>query len=423
MNFKAQVVSRETIKPATPTPKHLSTFNLSLKDQLSPKFYVPVVLFYASSPVVDEKNPNLLKNSLCQTLSHMYPLAGRIKDVFSIECRDQGVDFVESRVAVSVPTMLNNLKIDQLRELVPFDPETVPTRENQQCLLGVQVNYFSCGGIAIGICISHIITDFSVIHNFFRTLAAITRGEKIEANFVRDCTTLFRPQDVSGFNQLEVEKGKKSIAKRFIFSNSSISALQQKIEIDVKKRPSRVVAVSTFVWASVIATSPEKIWFMTMQMNLRNKMGHSETLQNSIGNLTHTIVTSAGSETDYRALVTEVLDSIHEVSPEFLKILYDNKNYFTDYMKAVEDFAEYSDGIGFFSTSSWCGFPIYDVDFGWGKPVQLGTTRIPTNCAFLMDTRDGKGIEVWVSLPEQCMKKLQKNSDFLAHVSMIRSCL
>lgn len=420
-------MSRETIKPAFPTPKHLSTFKLSLKDQLSPKFYVPVILFYASSPVVDEKNTNLLKNSLCQTLSqtlsHMYPLAGRIKDVFSIDCKDQGVEFVESRVDNSVSSVINNLKIEKLRQLVPFDPERVPTPENQQCLLGVQVNYFSCGGIAIGICISHTIVDFVGIHNFFKTWAAITRGEKIEGNFVRDCTKVFRPQDVSGFNQLEVEKGTKSIAKRFIFSNSSIAALQQKIGKNLEQHPSRVVAVSTFVWASIIATSPEKIWFMTMQMNLRNKMGHTETLQNSLGNITHTIVTSAGSETDYRALVREVLDSIQEVTPEFLKNLYEDENYFTDYKKAVEDFAEYSDGIGFFSTSSWCGFPMYEVDFGWGKPVQLGTTRVPTNCAFLMDTRDGKGIEVWLSLPEQCMKKLEKNSEFLVHVSMFRSRL
>ncbi|KAK1371887.1 Vinorine synthase [Heracleum sosnowskyi] len=423
MNFEAEVVCREIIKPASPTPKNLSTFKLSLKDQLSPRFYVPIILFYASSPVVDKKNPNLLKNSLSQTLSHMYPLSGRIKDVFSIECKDQGVEFVESRVPVSVSSVLNNLKIDQLKQLVPFDPEGVPTPENQKCLLGAQVNYFSCGGIAIGICINHIIIDFAVIHNFLKTWSAITRGEKIEDTFVRDCTTVFRPQDVSGFNQLEVEKGTKSSAKRFIFSNCSISALQKKMGKDLDQYPSRVVAVSTFVWAAIIATSPEKIWFMTMQMNLRNKMGHPEILQNSLGNITHAIVTSAGSETDYRALVREVLDSIQEVTPEFLKNLYEDENYFTDYKKAVEDFAEYSDGIGLFSTSSWCGFPTYEVDFGWGKPVQLGTTRIPTNCAFLMDTRDGKGIEVWVSLPEKCMQKLEKNADFLAHVSMIRSRL
>ncbi|WOH03496.1 hypothetical protein DCAR_0622894 [Daucus carota subsp. sativus] len=420
MSFKVQVESREIIKPASPTPKSLSTFNLSLKDQLSPKFYVPVILFYASNPNVEQKkNLNLLKHSLSHTLSYMYPLAGRIKDVYSIECKDQGVEFVESHVAVSISSVLNNLEVDQLRQLVPFDPEGVPTPENQQCLLGVQVNYFRCGGTAIAICINHLVIDFAVIHNFFKTWAAITQGEKIEGTFVRDCTTLFPPQDVSGFNQLEVEKGTKSIAKRFIFSGSSISSLQEKLGEDLEQRPSRVVVVSTFIWAAIITTTPEKIWFMTTQMNLRNKMGNPEVLQNSLGNITHAVVTSAGSGTEYRSLVREVLNSIREVTTEFLKNLYKDKNYYSEYKKAVKEFSKNSDGIGLFSTSSWCGFPMYEVDFGWGKPVQLGTTRIPTNCVFLMDTIDGKGIEAWMSLPAKCMKMLEQNSDFLAHVSGI----
>lgn len=59
--------------------------------------------------------------------------------------------------------------------------------------------------------------------------------------------------------------------------------------------------------------------------------------------------------------------------------------------------------------SSWCNFGLYDVDFGWGKPMWVscvGATlqtmlHSPCTCmntVILTDTRSRDGVEAWVDL-------------------------
>ncbi|KAJ6908723.1 hypothetical protein NC651_018950 [Populus alba x Populus x berolinensis] len=44
--------------------------------------------------------------------------------------------------------------------------------------------------------------------------------------------------------------------------------------------------------------------------------------------------------------------------------------------------------------------------------------RLMPRGAFLLDTRDGEGIEAWVTLPEEAMLKFEKNPDILAYASV-----
>ncbi|KAL3497725.1 hypothetical protein ACH5RR_040457 [Cinchona calisaya] len=101
-NEKPQIISKDLIKPSSPTPKHLKTYNLSVLDQLSPRFYYPIVLFY---PALDSKNScnikdisSRLKKSLSEALTHYYPFAGQISGKDFIVCNDEGVDFYEARI-------------------------------------------------------------------------------------------------------------------------------------------------------------------------------------------------------------------------------------------------------------------------------------------------------------------------------------
>ncbi|KAK7350253.1 hypothetical protein VNO77_08612 [Canavalia gladiata] len=72
MVVKAEIVSKDTIKPSSPTPHHLRDFKISLLDQLAPpSFYVPVLLFY--SAITDFKTvSNKLKASLSDVLTIYY---------------------------------------------------------------------------------------------------------------------------------------------------------------------------------------------------------------------------------------------------------------------------------------------------------------------------------------------------------------
>lgn len=61
--MQLRIISKEVIKPSSPTPHHLKTHKLSLLDQLAPDIYLPIVLFYDSSSRVDDKTSTATINS------------------------------------------------------------------------------------------------------------------------------------------------------------------------------------------------------------------------------------------------------------------------------------------------------------------------------------------------------------------------
>lgn len=74
-----------------------------------------------------------------------------------------------------------------------------------------------------------------------------------------------------------------------------------------------------------------------------------------------------------------------------------------------------------YNISSVCRFPFYNVDFGWGKPVEV-TIRVPNveaNGLVLMDTPLGDGITSFVHLPEEEMSILQNDNEFVTYVEDI----
>ena len=111
MSSKAEIVSRQTIKPSSPTPNHLRDFKISLLDQIAPPHYIPIVIFYSASDVsafganikmISDK----LKTSLSDVLTLYYPFCGKLKGNSSVECNDVGVLYIESKVPANLSDIL-----------------------------------------------------------------------------------------------------------------------------------------------------------------------------------------------------------------------------------------------------------------------------------------------------------------------------
>ncbi|KAI8543919.1 hypothetical protein RHMOL_Rhmol08G0255200 [Rhododendron molle] len=145
----------EFIKPSSKTPDRLRTFRLSMLDQFTPpSSYAPLILYYShdesTSNVKQAETSSLLKRSLSDALSLYYPLAGRMTSESSLDCNDQGIDFLEARVDARLSEILESPQVEVLTQFVPSTSEG-----SGGFLLGIQSNYFHCWGIAIGISISH----------------------------------------------------------------------------------------------------------------------------------------------------------------------------------------------------------------------------------------------------------------------------
>ncbi|GKV34461.1 hypothetical protein SLEP1_g42833 [Rubroshorea leprosula] len=73
--------------------------------------------------------------------------------------------------------------------------------------------------------------------------------------------------------------------------------------------------------------------------------------------------------------------------------------------KDARDLYNKRNEINIYMSSSWCKFPLYEANFGWGKPswVVPVPLHLVKNLIILMDTKDGEGIEAWVILSEEEM--------------------
>lgn len=101
-------ISKETIKPSSPTPNHLRNFKLSFVEQIAPVMYTPIVLFYSQNDDSDHpgeaaKMCQRLKTSSSKILTLFYLFAGRFKDHASIECNDDGANFLAAQVKCYLP--------------------------------------------------------------------------------------------------------------------------------------------------------------------------------------------------------------------------------------------------------------------------------------------------------------------------------
>ncbi|KAK1368091.1 hypothetical protein POM88_034183 [Heracleum sosnowskyi] len=62
--------------------------------------------------------------------------------------------------------------------------------------------------------------------------------------------------------------------------------------------------------------------------------------------------------------------------------------------------------------TSWCKFPFYEADFGWGNPVWVSVANVPLrNTVVLIDDKSGGEIEAWVNLDENDMQNFVQHSD------------
>ncbi|KAI7981736.1 Stemmadenine O-acetyltransferase [Camellia lanceoleosa] len=240
--MKVEEIARETIKPSSPTPTHLQSFKLSLLDQVAVHVPNKFILFYAAEAEVDpslskykseseskyestsDERSQRLKKSLSLVLTRFYPLAGRIKDHLTVDCNDAGAEYVEARANCTLSDLLQQP-----------DPKTLGhfCATNSTPFLVVQATFLKCGGMALGISISHKITDAATFGSFIKAWAdtALLGSPVLAPDFTAN-SSRFPPmtteEEISmkpiNFNKLRFD----GIPRRYVFVSSKISSSRPK---------------------------------------------------------------------------------------------------------------------------------------------------------------------------------------------------
>ncbi|XVF08755.1 hypothetical protein REPUB_Repub07fG0030200 [Reevesia pubescens] len=424
--MEVKIISRETIKPSSPTPNHLRTHKLSLLDQIEigESIYIPVILFYPS-PIGDSgKISTVLKESLSKTLAHFYPFAGRVKDEFSIDCNDEGIIYIEAQVSTNLSIVLKDPDVDLHLQLLPNDSLERLPETTAQILVGIQVNFFACGGMAICACVDHVVADAAAAATFINTWAEIACGANyIDLDVIYDCTSVFPPQDLSSLreqfaneskNEVPVERPQgRVVTKRLLFDGTKITTLRNEIGNGRPSsyRPSRFEAVSALIWSAMLSTTTndDKTFFtVNISMNLRNRMNPPLPPQ-CIGNVYQVKAVESLMEktNNLSILVGKIHESLRKVDDEYVKKLGAGDAYLGFLMSKAK-----SNMLLF---SSWCRFPFYETDFGWGKPIWFATALRINRAVIFLDTRDGEGMEAMITLTQEEMAKFEQDPGILAY--------
>ncbi|XP_031091104.1 stemmadenine O-acetyltransferase-like [Ipomoea triloba] len=439
MALKVEVYEKEKVRPSSPTPQTLRYHKLSLLDVLAGPFYGSHVFFYPSGAGPRRHDYDELKESLSKTLSILYPLAGRLKDGSIIECNDEGADFVRANVTnYDLGEFLRHPKLEDLRQLLPLDP--YPDAINPAMpMSAVQVNRFRCGGTAVGFCTWHGIVDGIGMANLYNTMAAINRGERVAGGgLVVDVAAIFSPGNSKIFQVMSTamaglkNKLGKYASKRYIFSKQDIERIRnQYSQSEHRRRPSRVAVLSAFVWAAVIratlvANPTLKTHLLTHYVNLRNKLNPPLPSQ-CLGNILHGTDSvwevdgsggaGAGEQVAGRSLVGRVVEAIDKVTTDYVREMHTEGAFLRSILARRSKIIDHNkDETKVLSISSLCKIPIFEVDFGWGKPIWNGLPQTLLDLVLFVDTDDG-GIEVWIGLEHEVMCNLDKDAEFRAFVS------
>ncbi|KAL0413470.1 UNVERIFIED_CONTAM: Stemmadenine O-acetyltransferase [Sesamum radiatum] len=421
-----QAISKEIIKPSSQTPHHLRKLKLSYLDQLAPPFYVPLIFFYQADESRGLTTSNhlqlsqQLKQSLSNTLTSFYPLAGRIQDSSVIDCNDAGAEFIEARVQAQLKDALQEPIIQQLKYL-PAD--TTAGSLLGAALIVVKLTFFDCGGIAVGVCVSHKLADCVSITAFMNAWTASCRGE---AEFSRpisfDLVTYFPSRDfpVSDLNLPFPTSKEKLVTKKFVFDKEKLAALKEVATSPSVKDPSRVEVVSAFIWKHFIdvakSENPEgkSTSLASHPVNLRPRTSPHLLLENVFGNcIMPAMATSNLQDVDFHELVSRLRSGFRRIDQDYIGEAQNGDSYLKDIMNLNSMLVE--GGLEIYSCSSWCGFNMYEVDYGWGKPVSFCTSSLPLrNSSILVKSRSGDGVEAFVTLAGDNVEILESQIKLLS---------
>ncbi|KAH6827697.1 hypothetical protein C2S53_018431 [Perilla frutescens var. hirtella] len=396
------IIATHIVKPSSPTPVTFKHHKLSSFDQIAPPSYIPLIFFYEHDKSKHhEEISRSLKQSLSETLTIFYPLAGTVKQNSFVDCNDRGAEFVEARVHAPLAQIIQNPKMEELKQLVPVDTSSSYNDIGFQVL--VKTSYFDCGGISVAVCLSHKLGDAASFVTFMNAWASTCRGESsriINPSF--DLALRFPPRDPSA-SGLNVGFTKEKIrTKRVVFDSKKIEKLRQEAAAASAsvKDPTKVEAVTALIWRSFIeankaamppatGTSP---FGASHAVNMRPRTV-PPIPDHTFGNcfaFAYAVVSPEDDDDD----VCKLRAAIRAVDDDYINKVLNGDMLFA----ALDQVGEmFKPGNCIFT--SWRRFPVYDVDFGWGKPVWVSTTPMPyANLVVLMDTPSGDGIEAWVTI-------------------------
>ncbi|KAE8660051.1 putative Cysteine-rich RLK (RECEPTOR-like protein kinase) 8 [Hibiscus syriacus] len=440
--MEVHITSKQLVKPSSSKLHLLEPFKLSLLDQLAPRKYTPGVFFYAKpsdSDIDSSQFSEQLKQSLSKALAQFYPASGRLKKNLFITDFDEGVPYVETRVKGRLSDFIGQTQnIEAMNRLLPCRPFCY-IEDSTAPQLAVQLNIFDCGGIALALCAFHKVFDGTTVSAFMNSWAAFSRGSNGEIpnpGLLGASSRFFPPiesmPDNADVKSLFFNDVRRKITRTYVFDANAISTLKMKAKGKSLEHPSRVLALSAFLWkhgiqASRSVSATLKPAILCQPVNIRPRLKPQLPIY-SIGNLYSMAISMyspVGEDIDLSELGVLVREATQS-APNDPQVVLQGFKTMTDGLSHLAEMVSKGDA-DFFILSSLLNTLDADEDFGWGKPTLISTPAVDSrnrelrNWFYLKKAKQHKAIEVWITLSDKEMDFLEHDPEFLAFTSP-KSC-
>ncbi|CAJ1964463.1 unnamed protein product [Sphenostylis stenocarpa] len=432
------IVASHNVTPNQPTPT--DPLWLSDSDQIGFLAHVPNIYIYKA-----KHHGNLIermKNSLSKTLVHYYPAAGRLRltkgDRMEVDCNAKGVTLLEAESSKTFGEYGDFSPSDSTEELVPKVDYTQPIEEIPLLLL--QLTRFHGGeGLALGVVISHPLTDATGIMRLINHWAKVNRGEELEPTeipFLDRSGFKIPPQHSSPSVKLpewkpvpqtaQTEKKERS-ASLLKLTSSQVERLKKKANEKPSKegaRPySRFEVVAAHIWrcaAKARESGENHPTFVRFSVNIRSRL-NPPLPQNYFGNALAKGVTPKCYESDIIAnplgfAAGKIREAAHAVTDEFIRsqlkasLGQGQQDHIRAFFKGQGHLMNipYAGNHNILLTSLTT-MPVYEADFGWGKPIYFGLPRVTQeDRASIVRSPDGDGVVVTIFFQTALMQLYKK---------------
>ncbi|KAL1554100.1 shikimate O-hydroxycinnamoyltransferase [Salvia divinorum] len=422
--MKIEVKDSTLVRPSAPTPA-VSLWNSNV-DLVVPNFHTPSVYFYRPTGAADFFNTAVMKAALGRALVPFYPMAGRLKrdedGRIEIDCNAEGVLFVEAESDGAVDDYGDFAPNLELRRLIPAVDYSLGISEYP--LLVLQVTFFKCGGVSLGVGMQHHAADgFSGLH-FINTWSDMARGLDITLPPFID-RTLLRARDPPQpqFKHVEYQPPPAmktygvddTVVSIFKLTRDLLNTLKAKSKEDGNTvNYSSYEMLSGHIWrcACLARGLPEdqdtKLYIATDgRFRLQPPLP-----QGYFGNVIFTATPMAvAGELESKPVwygASKIHDALARMDNEYLRSAL-------DYLELQPDLKALVRGAHTFrcpnlGITSWVRLPIHDADFGWGRPIFMGPGGIAyEGLSFVLPSPSNDGsLSVAISLQAEHMKVFEK---------------
>ncbi|KAM5583505.1 shikimate O-hydroxycinnamoyltransferase [Rosa sericea] len=447
MTVNVSMRESTVVRPAVETPRQ--SLWLSNIDLVQRTTHTPLVYFYKPSDIAGAGKDNnffdmrVLKDALSKALVPFYPLAGRLRQQkdegengrIEIDCNAEGALFAVAN---------SSSCIDDFGNFAPtpeFGRRLIPTIDYSSGissfpLLLVQITYLKCGGVVLGLGVDHRVSDGLSTFHFINTWSDMARGLEVAIRPSMDRTILRArdpPQPLSDHNhhiayppRNNYESTAATTVTNFRFTREQINVLKAMSTMtiadddDMNTLPVKFTKFEVFaghVWrcackARELADDQETNLYFPV--NGRNKL-QPPLPPGYFGNVIFRAVATAFAGDLISKPLSYAASCIHNavvcMDDDYVRSELD----YLELQQRHQDLSSLAHGTHVrcpnLGITSWFTLPLYDADFGWGRPSFMGRAGIPSEGKGYMQpsaTDDGS-LSLSISLQSQHMISFSKN--------------